>query len=172
MVLFLYPYLIYPGLLYLFAKRMAEKKAVALAPEEVPPVAMVICALNEEKVIGQKMDNCLALQYPRDRFRVIVVSDGSTDRTGDIVRQYAEAGIELIEQKKRRGKGGEPERSGAGAKGRNRGLLRCECHLSPGCGAKARGPISGPHGRVRFGEGDSDGQCSGAGYTDREVTIH
>lgn len=103
-LLFLYPYLIYPGLLYLFAKRAARTGAAVAASEQDPPVAMVICALNEAKVIGQKVENCLALQYPRGRLRVIVVSDGSTDRTADIVRQYAEAGIELIEQKDRRGK--------------------------------------------------------------------
>jgi cellulose synthase/poly-beta-1,6-N-acetylglucosamine synthase-like glycosyltransferase len=103
-LVFVYPYLIYPGLLYLLGKRMAVKEVVPAAPAEDPTVAMVICALNEEKVIGLKMENCLAFEYPRDRFRVIVVSDGSTDRTAAIVRQYAASGIELIEQRNRRGK--------------------------------------------------------------------
>ena len=103
-LVFLYPYLIYPGLLYLLGKRMAAKEVVPAAPAEDLTVAMVICALNEEKVIGQKMENCLAFEYPRDRFRVIVVSDGSTDRTAAIVRQYAASGIELIEGRNRRGK--------------------------------------------------------------------
>ncbi len=104
LLLFFYPYLIYPGLLYLFAKRAAKKEVPAQPPEDFPPAVMVICALNEEKIIGQKMENCLALQYPREKFRVIVVSDGSTDRTAEIVRQYAASGIELIEHKNRRGK--------------------------------------------------------------------
>jgi cellulose synthase/poly-beta-1,6-N-acetylglucosamine synthase-like glycosyltransferase len=90
--LFFYPYLIYPGLLYVAARlphKPPHKKD--RPPDEsgaCPPVAMVICALNEERVIGQKVENCLALQYPGKKLRIIVVSDGSTDRTAEVVRQY------------------------------------------------------------------------------------
>jgi cellulose synthase/poly-beta-1,6-N-acetylglucosamine synthase-like glycosyltransferase len=104
LLLFIYPYVIYPGLLYLAAHFLQGKGAPADEPETYPSVAMVICALNEERVIGQKVQNCLELQYPGNKLRIIVVSDGSTDGTVRVVRQYAASGIELIEQKHRRGK--------------------------------------------------------------------
>jgi cellulose synthase/poly-beta-1,6-N-acetylglucosamine synthase-like glycosyltransferase len=100
--LFLYPFVIYPAVLHLLARR--RRPAQSQRNGEYPSVAMVICALNEQKVIDEKMKNCLALQYPSDRFRIIVVSDGSTDRTAGIVRGYGHTGIELIDVKKRRGK--------------------------------------------------------------------
>ena len=72
---------------------------------EVPvTVALVICALNEERIIRQKIENSLELRYPRERLRIVVVSDGSKDRTTAIAREYAAKGVELIEQPVRRGK--------------------------------------------------------------------
>ncbi len=103
-LLFFYPYLIYPGLLYVMAQFLQRKYEPGGECDSYPPAAMVICALNEERVIGQKVENCLALQYPGRKLRIIVVSDGSSDRTAEVVRLYAASGIELIEQKKRRGK--------------------------------------------------------------------
>src|SRR5581483_11291657 len=74
------------------------------ALEDLPAAALVICALNEEKVIRQKMENCLRLVYPKEKLRIVVISDGSTDATAPIVREYAACGIQLIEQPARRGK--------------------------------------------------------------------
>jgi biofilm PGA synthesis N-glycosyltransferase PgaC len=103
LLLFLYPYLIYPALLFLSSRLLRRKDASPAESEIYPPAAMVICALNEEKVIGQKVENCLALAYP-GKLRIMIVSDGSTDRTAEVVRQYIVQGVELIEQKERRGK--------------------------------------------------------------------
>ena len=72
--------------------------------ESLPSLALVICALNEEKIIRQKMENCLALRYPQEKLRIVVISDGSTDATAAIVREYQDKGIELIDQPRRRGK--------------------------------------------------------------------
>ena len=102
--LFLYPFAIYPAILWLLAHREPGDAGGEPAPESLPTLALVICALNEQKVIRQKMENCLELRYPREKLAVIVVSDGSTDATADIVREYRDRGIELIEQPKRRGK--------------------------------------------------------------------
>jgi len=104
LVLFFYPYVIYPGLLF-FSVRLRRRTEVAAGePETYPSAAMVICALNEEKVIDQKLENCLKLEYPGQKLRIIVVSDGSTDRTATVVRSYIPSGIEMIEQERRRGK--------------------------------------------------------------------
>jgi cellulose synthase/poly-beta-1,6-N-acetylglucosamine synthase-like glycosyltransferase len=44
---------------------------------------------NEEQVLGSKLQNLMHLDYPDDRYRIVVVSDGSTDRTDEILREYA-----------------------------------------------------------------------------------
>jgi hypothetical protein len=54
-----------------------------------PTVSVVICAYNEERDIRRKLEECLAADYPADRMEIIVASDGSTDRTDDVVREFA-----------------------------------------------------------------------------------
>jgi len=57
---------------------------------ELPTVTFVIAAYNEEDAIAAKLENTLAIDYPADRFEIVVVSDGSTDRTDEIVtREFA-----------------------------------------------------------------------------------
>jgi cellulose synthase/poly-beta-1,6-N-acetylglucosamine synthase-like glycosyltransferase len=65
------------------------------AGDVTPRVALVIAAHDEEQVIEAKLRNALALDYPRDRLRIIVASDASSDRTDEIVRSFAEQGVEL-----------------------------------------------------------------------------
>jgi cellulose synthase/poly-beta-1,6-N-acetylglucosamine synthase-like glycosyltransferase len=103
LLLFFYPYVIYPGLLFLSIRLLRRTELATGEPEAYPSAAMVICALNEEKVIDQKLKNCLKSEYP-GKLRIIVVSDGSTDRTAAVARSYVPSGIEMIEQKGRRGK--------------------------------------------------------------------
>lgn len=102
-LLFAFPFVIYPVLLAMVtARRQSQASPTDDNPQELPTMALVICALNEQSVIGSKMENCLALEYPQDKLRIIVISDGSTDRTAEIVRKYPR--VELIERKTRRGK--------------------------------------------------------------------
>jgi cellulose synthase/poly-beta-1,6-N-acetylglucosamine synthase-like glycosyltransferase len=61
----------------------------------LPTVALVIAAHNEEDVIEARLENALLLDYPRDRLRIVVASDASSDRTDELVRGYAERGVEL-----------------------------------------------------------------------------
>jgi cellulose synthase/poly-beta-1,6-N-acetylglucosamine synthase-like glycosyltransferase len=105
-LLFLYPYAIYPAVLWAIVRgrRHAGQKAGGRAEALAPPVALVICALNEERVIAEKLANSRDLDYPRDRLRILVVSDGSTDRTAEAARRFAGDGVEVIEQPVRRGK--------------------------------------------------------------------
>lgn len=69
-----------------------------------PSVAIVISAYNEEKVIGEKVRNCLELDYPADRIEIVVVSDGSTDRTEAIVRGFTDGRVRLSAFPGRQGK--------------------------------------------------------------------
>ena len=54
-----------------------------------PTVSLIICAYNEGADIRRKLEETLALDYPADRLEVIVASDGSTDATNGIVREFA-----------------------------------------------------------------------------------
>jgi len=75
----------------------------------VPTVSLVIPTYNEASIIRQKLENVLQLDYPREKFEVVVVDSASNDETGNIVKKFAadhgrEINIVLIEQPVRRGK--------------------------------------------------------------------
>jgi len=87
---------------YLFAKN--ERRRRDVEDEELPTVSIVVAAYNEEKVIEAKIHNMLALDYPKDKLEIIIGSDGSTDRTNEIVSAYREQEIQLINYTDRGGK--------------------------------------------------------------------
>ncbi len=64
-----------------------------------PSVSLLILAYNEEESIGKRLDNALELHYARDKFEIIVVSNGSTDRTDEIVKGYEDRGVKLLSYK-------------------------------------------------------------------------
>lgn len=69
------------------------------------PVITVLCpAYNEERIIEDKLKSFLALDYPKDKISMIVISDDSTDATNSIVERYAGQNISLVIQKPRAGK--------------------------------------------------------------------
>jgi cellulose synthase/poly-beta-1,6-N-acetylglucosamine synthase-like glycosyltransferase len=61
----------------------------ALQDEETPTVTVIVAAHDEEDVIGRRVENLLALDYPADRLELAVASDASTDRTDTIVEEIA-----------------------------------------------------------------------------------
>lgn len=77
-----YPFLL--KLLQVVLKPQAIKKNKLYEPN----VSYMIVAHNEEKVIKQKLENAIQLDYPKDKFQIIVASDNSTDRTNDIVKDF------------------------------------------------------------------------------------
>jgi hypothetical protein len=79
-------YVGYP--IVLWATAQLRRKPVRRAAV-TPPVSVVICAYNEERDIRRKLEECLAADYPAAQLEIIVASDGSTDRTDDIVREFA-----------------------------------------------------------------------------------
>jgi hypothetical protein len=92
----------YPLILVLLRaviRRPVEKRAVE------PSVSLLVAAHNEEAVIEAKIRNALALEYPSDRLEIVIASDGSTDRTAEIVRSLADGHrIRLLEFETNRGK--------------------------------------------------------------------
>lgn len=101
-LLILYVYFGYPLLLLILSKfRPASPVQKA---DITPTVSLIIAAYNEEKIIAQKIENSLALDYPREKLEIIVASDGSTDETNRIVRDYSDRGIRLVCHNQNRGK--------------------------------------------------------------------
>lgn len=100
--LVVYTYLLYPVGLWLLTFRKREPKPAQ--PEQWPLLTVVIVAVNEAAVIGDKLRNTLSLDYPPDRRRVVVVSDRSDDGTDDITAGFADRGVQLVRMQERSGK--------------------------------------------------------------------
>lgn len=86
-----YSYLLYPMILFAivrvpFIYRQRPKRLSTTS--EILSVSIVIAAYNEERVIRSKLINSLSLDYPKDMLDVWVVSDGSSDKTNEIVMDY------------------------------------------------------------------------------------
>ena len=94
----------YAGYPLLLAVAVRLVRRQAKADDVTPSVTLLVPAYNEEHALGAKLDSCMALDYPRDRLQVIVLSDGSTDDTATIAAQYADRGIELMAFADNRGK--------------------------------------------------------------------
>lgn len=98
--LVLYAYAGYPCalmLLSLYRRRSVRREAIR------PHVSFIIAAHNEEGRIAAKIENTLRQDYPAHLLEIIVASDGSTDRTDDIVRSYSPR-VRLVRARERRGK--------------------------------------------------------------------
>ena len=102
-----YTYIGYGILLYIIIqlKRLfagKPREAVLPADDKLPTMTLMICAYNEEDVVAEKMANTLALDYPRDKFRIMWVTDGSNDRTNELLKAYPE--VDIVFSPERRGK--------------------------------------------------------------------
>ncbi len=73
-------------LISFFEKRPPQKTKTL--PTYYPTVSMLVPSYNEEKTIAATIDSLLALQYPEDRLEIVVIDDGSKDRTREIVAPY------------------------------------------------------------------------------------
>jgi cellulose synthase/poly-beta-1,6-N-acetylglucosamine synthase-like glycosyltransferase len=96
-----YVYLGYP-ILVIAASRLFPREVARGAVE--PTVTVIITAYNEEQDISRKLENTLELEYPAEKLEVMVASDGSTDRTDEIVLGYRDRGVRLFRQDGRLGK--------------------------------------------------------------------
>ncbi len=97
-----YVYVGYPALLRLLV-RIRGARPVGRA-DITPPLSLVISAYNEADAIRRKLQNALALIYPKELLEIVVISDASDDATDDIVTEYAMQGVKLAPQAERRGK--------------------------------------------------------------------
>jgi cellulose synthase/poly-beta-1,6-N-acetylglucosamine synthase-like glycosyltransferase len=108
-----YAYAGYPLLLRLgvFGGRMDSRRedfaalgAAVGSGEVLPLVSVIVAAHNEEAAIAAKIRNVLASDYPRELVEILIGSDGSSDRTEDIVRRHGGEGVGLISFPQQMGK--------------------------------------------------------------------
>jgi cellulose synthase/poly-beta-1,6-N-acetylglucosamine synthase-like glycosyltransferase len=96
-----YVYVGYPVILAILALfRRKEEKYPVITPQ----VSFLIAAYNEQNVIATKLENTLALRYPKECLQIVVAADGSNDHTPDIVETFSGRGVELSYDPHRRGK--------------------------------------------------------------------
>ncbi len=72
-----------------FVKSMKEKREMDKLSFDLPSCTILIPAHNEEVVIGNTIEAMLKLQYPVDKLKIMVINDGSKDRTREIIESYA-----------------------------------------------------------------------------------
>ncbi len=100
-----YSYFIYPLILVLITK--TRKKCIYIVSHKthpLPSISFIITAYNEENQIAKKIENTLLVKYPSDKIEIIVASDGSSDKTNEIVDGYKNRGVTLHPVLERKGK--------------------------------------------------------------------
>lgn len=116
LILIAYSYFLYPVLLffgYSFAQvardweylvGRQDRRIAGLSAEELPAISLIFPAYNEEAHLPEKIANTREIDYPQDKLEVLVVSDGSTDGTNEILHNLHDANFHAILLPERKGK--------------------------------------------------------------------
>lgn len=99
--LLVYTYVGYPLLIWAWARLRQHRRPRASA---TPAVSILVVAHNEAERIAAKIENLLALDYPRECLEIVVASDASTDATVPIARRYEDRGVRVVAFDEHRGK--------------------------------------------------------------------
>ena len=106
LVLVGYAYVGYPALVWALSRLCGRPPTPPrIEAADLPSATLLVVAHNEAADIRARVENALALNYPPDRFEILIASDGSTDGTNEIVREYADRGVRLLAFPTNRGKG-------------------------------------------------------------------
>jgi len=93
----------YRDILYTMNRRERRISQRSLL-NDTPGVTFVIAAYNEESSLPSKIANLRQTDYPTDKLQIVFVSDGSTDRTNDLLRSFSDLSVESILLSQRSGK--------------------------------------------------------------------
>ena len=145
----LYTYGGYPLVLAMVGRR--DKGIPTL--RDFPKVSVVVAAHNEERCMAQKVRNVLEHDYPPDRLELIVVSDGSTDRTEAIVHALDEPRVRLMRQPQQQGKNAALNRGIAVARGDVVVFTDASALLTPGALQRLLAPFREPAVGLVSGQG-------------------
>lgn len=116
LALIVYTYFLYPLVLFLayslsqirrdwgYLTTRRGRRVPSLASRQLPPVSLIIAAYNEQDYLSDKLANIRQLDYPPEKLEVLFVSDGSTDRTNQILSTVNDSRVRAILLPTRRGK--------------------------------------------------------------------
>jgi biofilm PGA synthesis N-glycosyltransferase PgaC len=92
------------GVVVFVLNKLSRKSTqpVSISENELPEVAVLIAAYNEEEIIEQKINNTLLLNYPEDKLKVYVVADGSNDNTCAMAEKFEQ--VKVLYRRERKGK--------------------------------------------------------------------
>lgn len=88
-----YTLVVFPALTWLRARLLSRP---IVTGEATPSLSVVIACYNEERLVRQRIENLLASDYPADQLEIVIASDGSTDRTEEIVREFARPNVRVV----------------------------------------------------------------------------
>jgi len=99
-----YTYIGYPILIYCLAKtrNLFGRRIPPTGDDDLPPLTVIIAAYNEERFIEEKIKNTLVLDYPSEKKKIFIVTDGSDDGTQEIAKRFPD--VSVFHQEERRGK--------------------------------------------------------------------
>ena len=100
--LLFYTYVGYPAMLWFLSRLASKSEDSNYLSVERPDVSILVSAYNEEQAIAERIENLLKIDYPPERVEILIGSDGSTDRTAEIVKSYPR--VRLLAFPERRGK--------------------------------------------------------------------
>jgi cellulose synthase/poly-beta-1,6-N-acetylglucosamine synthase-like glycosyltransferase len=126
-----YVYAGYPLVLAWGLLGRRKRPAVNEKPPVLPSLSIIVATHNEESAIEGKIKNILASNYPRERLEILVGSDGSSDRTEEIVRKFAGEGVGLISFPLQQGKSAMQNGLVAVASGQVLIFTDADCQCSP-----------------------------------------
>lgn len=135
-----YTFVGYPVLAWLIS--IARPKPPRTDPSFSPRVSVVILAYNEADIIADKLENTLALEYPRDRLEILVVADGSDDGTDERALAFPEARV--LYEPARRGKLAAMNRAAAAATGDVLVFSDANNHYAPDALLELVAPLADP----------------------------
>ena len=81
--------LFFMGHRYYRLNRLARGKGPFVADADLPSVSILVPCHNEEKVIAHTIRALVALEYPQDKVEILIINDGSTDKTAEVVLGFA-----------------------------------------------------------------------------------
>jgi len=110
---FLYVFTLYnipvivAGVRHLRRSSQSRRRILQLSKEELPAISVVVPVKNEERVVGRLLEALLRLDYPQQKKEIIIVEDGSLDKTVEICKEYVKQHhnhIRLLQKSKSNGK--------------------------------------------------------------------
>lgn len=144
----LYTWVVYPAMISILARTKRRGKTPHY--RELPYVSVIIAAYNEEGVIARRIENLLQQDYPKYKIEIILASDGSIDRTVEIVNKFE--GVNVLNFKENRGRAAVYNDAAKEARGEIILFTDAETEFESGFIRKIAGMYSDPN----FGVGAGD----------------